>query len=112
MLLLIPQVSFGCFGGPEAAPGSDFSVFKITAAEREELIWAEMGYIDRAPSEWSEYEQISNKYYSVKVSRGGIGSCGPESTYFYKTFLNTLGIGLVGMLFLMYAVIKYRKVYL
>lgn len=112
MLLLIPQVSLGCFAGPEAAPGYDFSIFKITDAEREEMIWAEMGYIDNAPSEWSEHEQISNKYYSVKFfSRGGVGGCGPESVYFYKTFLNTLGIGLVGILFLMYARIRYRKIY-
>ncbi|MFM2424290.1 MAG: hypothetical protein RLZZ70_681 [Candidatus Parcubacteria bacterium] len=97
-LLFVPNLSFGCLAGPQAAPGYGFSGYisekSKTDAEKDEEVWVEMGYFDVSPSGWGEIENISEKYYNFKVSFVRSGSCGPESVYIYKTLLNYLAIGL------------------
>ncbi len=103
LIMIVPNFSHACFGGPAPAPGYGSDSFpqipgyisekSKTDAEKDEEVWWEMGYFAVSPSGWGEIENISQKYYNFKVSFGGPGSCGPKSVYIYKTLLNNLAIG-------------------
>ncbi len=129
LLLLIPNLSHGCFAGPQPAPGyglgsvpyiTDYAngnngndTARMTDLERDELVWDEMGYFSVSPSGWGEIKQISEQYYRIKVSSGGPGSCGPESVYVHRTFLNGIAISLTVAFLLVYLcitqIIKRKK---